>query len=247
MPDRTNSPMMQDLDDPRSLISQAFSRLLPPAGPFDPDGPWTHVYQDSATQGRRPQGELTLKHRPGGKLRIENFRNCPQGFRSYTFAYLNCNDDVLRSPRDWTVETKVVKTPDAPAHMNSGLVMKASVSNNVLTIRTAGNTRTVKLLGPYTCKWLLLDAVGRMATRGVKEISFSLLDEYDELCPEQYLRFTGDAKAMTRNGMIGIKTYQHTGIATMPGVFYVDAAGRVLFYLAGMQLLELTQTTGGAK
>jgi len=239
--------MMQDLGDPRSLISQAFSRLVPPAGPFDPDGPWTHVYQDSATQGRRPQGELTLKHRPGGKLRIENFRNCPQNFRSYTFADLNCNDDVLRSPRDWTVETKVSKTPDGPAHMNSSLVMKASVSNNVVAMRTGGNTRAVKLPGPYTCKWCLLDAVGRMATRGITEVRFSLFDEYDELCPEQNLRFTGDAKARTRNGVIDIKTYQHTGIATMPGVFFVDTPGRVLFYLGGMQLLELTKTTGGAK
>ena len=47
--------------------------------------------------------------------------------------------------------------------------------------------------------------------------------------------------------MIDIKTYQHTGIATVPGVFYVDSAGRVLFYLGGMQLLSLTQATGGAK
>ena len=245
---RTNPPIMQDLSDPRSLITQAFSRFSPPTAPFDPDGPWAHVYQDlSSHGGKRPQGELTIKHRPGGKLRIENYRNCTQGYRSYTFADLNCDNDLLRSPRGWTVETKVSKTPNAPAHLNSGLVKKASVRNNVLTLQTAGNSRTLKLPGPTTCKWCLLDAVGRMATRGTKKVTFSLLDEYDELCPEQSIRLTGNARVRTRAGMIKIKSYQHTGIATVPGVFYVDTAGRVLFYLGGMQLLTLTKATGGAK
>lgn len=239
---------MQDLSDPKSLIHRAFSRYVPPGAPFDPEAHWIHVYQDSSTHASiRPQGELTLKHRPAGKLRIENYRDCPQGYRSYTFANLNCSDNVLCSPKSWTVETKVSKAPDAPAYMNSGLMKRASVENNELTIKTAGNHRTVQLPGEYTCKWCLLDAVGRMAMRGIKEISFSLFDEYDELCPEQNIRFTGDAKVRTRKGLIEIKTYQHTGIATMPGVFYVDAAGRVLFYLGGMQLLTLAHSRGGAK
>jgi len=245
---RPDSPIMQDLSDPKSLITEAFSRFTPPEVPFDPDGPWSHVYQDfSSHGGKRPQGGMTITHRPGGKLRIENYRSCPQGFRSYTFADLNCNNDLLRSPRDWTVETKVSKAPDAPAHLSSGLVKRAAIVNNVLTLQTAGNRRTLKLPGPTTCKWCLLDAVGRMATQGIEKVTFSLLDEYDELCPEQTIQFTGDAQVKTRAGMIDIKTYQHTGIATVPGVFYVDTAGRVLFYLGGMQLLSLTQATGGAK
>jgi hypothetical protein len=237
-----NSPIMQDLGDPKSLITQAFSRFRPPTEPFNADGHWIHVYQDfSSHGGKRPQGELTIKHRPAGKLRIENYRNCPQGYRSYTFADLNCNNDVLRSPRDWTVETKVSKDPNAPAHLNSGLVKRASIANNLLTMKTAGSSRTLELPGPTTCKWCLLDAVGRMATRRIKEVTFSLLDEYDELCPEQKIRFTGGARVKTPDGMIDIKTYQHTGIATMPSVFYVDTAGRVLLYLGGMQLLILSE------
>lgn len=244
---RRNSPIMQDLSNPKSLISQAFSRFTPPTVPFEPDGRWTHVYQDSSSHGSRTQGELTIAHRPGGKLRIENYRSCGQGYLSYTLADLTCNQDLLRSPRNWRVETKVSKSPDAPAYMNSGLVKTASVADKVLAIRTAGNTRTLSVPGPYTCKWVLLDAVGRMATRGTTQVTFDLFDEYDELCPQQAITFTGDAKAKTRKGMIDIKTYQHTGTATMPGVFYVDAAGRVLFYLAGMQLLTLTKTIGAEK
>lgn len=233
---------MQDLSDPKSLINKQFSRFSTPEGSFDPDGPWSHVYEDfSSHGGKRLQGGLTIRHRPNGKLRVENYRNCSQGYRSYTFAELNCNNDLLRSPKAWTVETKVSKAPDAPAYLNSGLVKRVSVVNNVLTINAAGNTRTLKLAGPTTCKWCLLDAVGRMALQGTKEVSFALLDEYDKLCPEQTIKFTGDAQVKTAAGMIDIKTYQHTGIATVPGVFYVDTAGRVLFYLGGMQLLSLTE------
>ena len=245
---QSNGPIMQDLDDPRSLITEAFSRFTPPTAPFDPDGPWLHVYQDfSSHGGKRPQGGLTIEHRLAGRLRIENYRNCSQGYRSYTFADLNCNDDLLRSPKSWTVETKVSKAANAPAHLNSGLVKRASMTNKTLTLKTAGSSRTLELPGPTTCKWCLLDAVGRMATRGIEEVRFSLLDEVDELCPEQTIRFTGETQVKTPAGMIAIKTYQHTGIATMPGVFYVEAAGRVCFYLSGMQLLTMTQATGGKK
>lgn len=245
---QTSRPTMQDLSDSKSLISQAFARLTPPTAPFDPDGSWTHVYQDfSSHGGKSPQGELTLTHRATGQLRIQNYRNCPQGYRSYTFAALDCNDDLLRSPKSWTVETKVSKAANAPAYLNSGLVKQASITNNVLTIKTAGNSRSLELPGATTCKWCLLDAVGRMATQGIKEVRFSLLDEYDELCPQQQIRFTGEAQVKTPAGEIAIKTYQHTGIATVPGVFYVDTAGRVRFYLGDMQLLALTKATGGVK
>ena len=60
-------PIMQDLSDPNSLINQAFSRFTPPAAPFDPDDPWSHVYQDLSSRSlKHPQGGLTIKDRPGG-------------------------------------------------------------------------------------------------------------------------------------------------------------------------------------
>ena len=244
---QSNDPIMQDLSDSKSMISQAFARITPPTAPFDPEAEWTHVYEDYASHSlKRALGSLSLTHR-GGKLRIQNYRNCPQGYRSYTFADLDCTDDLLRSPKTWTVETKVSKAANAPAYLNSGLVKQASITNNVLTIKTAGNSRSLELPGPTTCKWCLLDAVGRMATAGIEEVCFSLLDEYDELCPRQLIRFTGEAEVNTPDGVVAIKSYQHTGVATVPGVFYVDSAGRVRFYLGDMQLLALTQKKGGMK
>lgn len=46
MPSRANSLIVQDLSDPKPLINKQFSRFSTPEGSFDPDGPWSHVYQD---------------------------------------------------------------------------------------------------------------------------------------------------------------------------------------------------------
>lgn len=244
MPHESAKPIMQDLGDQKSFICRAFASLAPPQGPVDHDDGWTHVYRDIASLSlNRVQGELSLTHKPDGSLRIENYRNCPQGYRSYTLATLQCGDDVLATPSKWHVESKVAKSADDPAYLKSGLKKEFSVKGGILTQITAGKKRTVKLPGLYTCKWCLLDAVGRMARETTKEISFTLLDEYDEPCPDQEITLRGKSKVKTKSGTIDVISYQHTGKGTMPGVFYADTAGRVLAYLAGMQLLLLDKVT----
>lgn len=241
----TNRPTMQDLSASASLISQAFARLTPPSAAFDPDGDWTHVYHDISSFGlKHLQGELTVRHKSGGQLMIENHRNCPNSYRSYTLAELQCASDSLSTPSTWRVESKVAKQLKGSPYMNSGIVKLASVKDGVLTMHTGRSKATIKLPGAYTCKWCLLDAVGRMAKEGATDISFTMLDEYDEPCPDQQLAFREKRKVETRSGSIEVTCYQHTGTGTMPGMFYVDTHGRVLIYLAGMQLLALADADG---
>lgn len=246
MPENTTQlSIMQDLDDPSSRISRAFMRLTPPSAPFDPDGKWEHVYHDvSSFNLKQVQGRVEVRHRPGGRLRIESFRTCPSSYRYYTIAELECAGDAWRAPTSWTVTSKVAKRADGPACLQSGLTKDAQVKDGVLVLREGSKRRKLKLPGRYTCKWCLLDAVGRLPKSGDKKVEFALLDEYDELCPQQTMTFRGRKKVKTRTGLIEVYSYQHTGVATVPGVFYVDIAGRVLFYLAGMQLLALADVDG---
>lgn len=245
MSKQTNIPILQDLADPASLIGKAFRLLAPPVDPFDPDGAWIHAYHDISSHNlKQLQGELTLQRRAGGQLRIESFRICPDRYRFYTIADLQCGNDPLSTPSVWTVETKIAKTATDAPYLNSGLAKQASVKDGVLKIITGGASRTARLPGNYTCKWCLLDAVGRMAKHGTREISFTLLDEYDEPCPDQAITLRGKETAETRTGTIEVISYQHTGTGTMPGVFYLDREGRVLFYLAGMQMLALAAANG---
>jgi hypothetical protein len=242
---KQTAPALQDLSDPASFASQVFRRLTPPKGEFNPDGQWRHRYHDSSSHGlKRQQGELTIERQNNGQLRIENYRDCSQGYRSHTLATLQCGADVLATPTAWEVETKVAKAPRDKAHLGSGLVKRARVTDGVLTLAAGRSRRTMALPGAYTCKWCLLAGVGRMAEQGMAEITFTLLDEYDEPLFEQRIAYHGEAEASMRDGMIHLRMYQHTGTGTVPGIYYVDDAGRVLAYLAGMQLLVLGEANG---
>ncbi len=239
------APTLQDLGDPASFASQVFRRLTPPKEEFNPDGAWRHRYHDSSSfQLKRPQGALTIERKGDGQLRIENYRDCSQGYRSHTLATLQCGTDALSTPSAWEVETKVAKAPGDKAHLGSGLIKRARVADGVLTLTAGRSRRTESLPGLYTCKWCLLAGVGRMAGQGTQEIRFTLLDEYDEPLPDQRIACRGEADASTRAGIIHLRMYQHTGTGTMPGLYYVDDAGRVLAYLAGMQLLVLGDADG---
>ena len=243
-PKKSKSPALQELGDPRSLIAKAFGKLSPPKGSFDPAHPWSHSYQDLSTYNLSTQGGVTIEYAPEKKLRIESLRNCVDGYRYYTLAELVCATDNLGTPRSWRVISKVAKGTGDPGYLNSELVKEARVTDEVLTLDAGSSRRKEKLPGAYTCKWALLDGVGRMARAGVKQLEFTLLDEYDELCPNQMLRALTPAKVKTRDGIIDVLSYQHTGTATVPGTYYLDRDGRVLFYVAGMEILALTRVNG---
>jgi len=238
-------PIMQDATDSRSLIRQAFTRLMPPKGTFDPNGNWNHSYVDIGSLGLNfVQGGLSISHKAGGTLDVESHRLCPSGYRYFTKATISLGKDDLRSPTAWHVESKVSKTPTGKARLNTDMTKRATVTKGVVTIATGKDVRKIDADGPLTCKPCLMDVVGRLAAANVKELPFTMFDEYDELLPNQRLSLRGVERVPTKGGNVALTTYQHTGTATVPGMFYVDDAGRVLAYLAGMQLLILKTVNG---
>ena len=242
MPKKNNQivPTMQDVDDPGSLINQVFKRLTPPKGDFNKDGTYSLIYRDISTfSPRHVQGEVSLKHGPDGKLKIQSYRDTPDKYRYYTIADLKCTDFDWCAPTSWTVETKVAEGADRKAYLDSGLTKKANVKNGILSLQSGGAKHELKLPGLYNCKWALLNSIGRLRKLNKENVEFTMIDEYDQLCPGQKISLRGKNKMKTKNGEAEIWSYQHTGTGTMPGVFYVDEAGRVLFYMAGMQLLAL--------
>jgi len=236
---------MHTLASGDSLISQAFARLTPPTAPHDPNGPYHHRYHDLTSHHLKwVMGSLRIERQPEDRLRIEHHRLGNNDFKFWTITDSHCKRDALSTPRSWTVETKVSREPEDPAYLLSGLKKHAQVVDEKLELTIQKHSHTHFLPGPYTCKWALLDAVGRMAISELQEIHFTLLDEADAICPDQKVWRCGTVEAHTRSGPVQVTCYRHTGIATMPGMFYVDHQGRVLFYLAGMELLALDQANG---
>ncbi len=242
---QSTTPALQDIGSPASFISKALLRLTPPTKPFAPDQAWTHVYHDISTHNLHAlQGELTLRHEPGGHLLIESYRDCPDAYRYFTLADLHLSDNALRAPTQWHITTKVARAVHQPPYLNSGLVKQAQVEHGQYTLAIGSRRHTRPLDGLYTCKWCLLAAVGRLPQDGTRPVRFTLLDEFDQICPGQTIVWRGQTQARTRRGPIMLHCYQHTGTATMPGMFYVDEAGRILAYLAGMEFLVLKSANG---
>jgi len=238
-------PLMQDLSDGASLIARAFRRLSAPLGRYNFDGDWTHLYHEMETFGwDQVQGGLSLTHHANGLLRIEGFRYCPDGYCYFTTAEMQGGGDLLRAPTSWRVSSKVSQTVEGTPILNSGMTKRVEVNGGGLLVEEGNRRRTVEAQGPYLCKRGLLDVVGRIRMLGMDELHFTLVDEYDEVCPGQTIRFCGTRNAETRSGTIEVSCYQHTGIGTIPGVYYVDAVGRVLFCISGMEMMVLASVDG---
>ncbi len=233
----------QDLADPESMIAQTLKFLKIPKAPFDPNGKYTHIYVDGSPFSRgHVAGEVTLQREKGGKIHIESYRKTPDSTHNYyTIADLKCRDDELSTPVSWLVESKIAEKPSGPAYMHSGLKINGKVENGVMKLVKGKSKHSFKLPGRYTCKLCLLDAVQRLPKLGMKEIHFTMIDEYDQICPNQTLRFREKSKALVKGGNVDVYLYDHVGTATVPGTYCVDASGRLLVYVAGIQSLILTK------
>ncbi len=234
--------IIQDLANPGSMIARTLKLLKVPENPFDPNGEYTHTYVDSSPFIKKNvAGEVTICRQPKGKLHIESYRNTTDATHKYfTIADLKCRNDELSTPSHWKIESKISDNINCPAYLNSGLKKRAKVKNGVLELVEGKSKHSFKLPGKYTCKLCLLDAVQRLPKLGTKEVHFTLIDEYDQICPEQTLRFREKSKAVVKNGSIEVFLYDHIGTATVPGTYCVDSSGRLLIYAAGIQALILS-------
>lgn len=238
----TVTSIAQDLADPESMIAQTLKLLKIPKAPFDPNGKYTHIYVDGSPFSRRHvAGEVTIRREVGGRLHIESYRKTPDNTHNYyTIADLKCRNDELSTPVSWMVESKIAEKASGPAYMNSGLKIQGKVEKGVMKLVIGNSKHSFKLPGRYTCKLCLLDAVQQLPKLGMKEILFTMIDEYDQICPNQTLRFREKTKALVKGGDVDVYLYDHIGTATVPGTYCVDASGRLLVYVAGIQSLILS-------
>jgi len=243
MQKKSVTAIAQDLADPESMIAKTLKLLKVPKGPFDPNGEYTHTYVDGTPFSRgHVAGEVTIRRKSGGRLHIEGYRKTPdKSHNYYTIADLKCRNDELSTPSSWEVESKIAEKANGPAYLNSGLKKRAQVKKGVLKLEEGRSRHSFKLPGRYTCKLCLLDAVQRLPKLGTKEVHFTLIDEYDQICPNQSLRIREKAKAFVKGDSVDVYLYDHIGTATVPGTYCVDASGRLLVYVAGIQNLILTK------
>ena len=243
MKTKSVTAIAQDLTNSESMIAKTLKLLKIPKAPFNPNGEYTHTYADGSPFSRHHvAGEVTLQREKNRLLHIESYRKTPDNTHNYyTIADLKCRNDDLSTPVSWMVESKIAEKPSGQPYLNSGLIINGKVENGVMKLVKGKSKHSFNLPGKYTCKLCLLDAVQRLPKLGMKEIHFTMIDEYDQLCPNQILRFREKSKAIVKNGTVDVYLYDHIGTATVPGTYYVDSSGRLLAYVAGIQSLILTK------
>lgn len=242
--------MLHDITDPASLLGKAARTFTRPDETFDPMADREAVYDDLSSFNLRPQGELRLRRQTsanGTRLTIGNSRICPSEHRYYVDALLQCSDDDLCSPTSWVVTSKVARSPDGPARLNSGMRKQATIRGRELIITTGEQILRRGIEAPATCKWCLLEAVQRIDIAVGEPLPFALIDEYDQLFPGQVLLRRPDVTVPLGGHTETLRGYQLTGRGTVPATYWVRQDGRLLFYLAGMQFLRLRVAAGGSR
>lgn len=242
----TNTPV----DDPRDLFSLNRIHFLldaygPPEGPIDPKGAWDLTY-DHYTLGYwnfRPQGELRVQRRPYGEdkagMRFDSKRIGRTGYHYFVRAEATVGTDPAASHLRWTAETKIAQHGDAPAYLQSGLRKEGNVEAGRLTVYTGKDQETTPIPGPYVMKWALVDVVQRLPRAASEPVSFSLVDEVDEVRGNQSIAFRTQARLQLKNGPQTLTAYQHIGEGVIPTVYWVDEGNRVLLIVTGVEAFVL--------
>jgi len=249
---------------PLSVLAPALAKFTPPEGAFDPKGSWTHRY-GVYTVGQRGcgrVGQAELSRKPAGDaLRLGvRYDKTAAGGINHVNADIQCRADALASPVAWRVRTGSTGTGGKPVPRTE-VDQVATLDGERIELAAGPVRRTLRVPSPFTLNWCLFDAVQRLPGEGMKPIPFTLLDDFDQVKPDQRLSFHGRVaiplggrptvthhvqkleKGTIYRPMLGrtggrevsFMTYSLTGRGIVPWVYYVDEAGRLLFAVSGIE------------
>ncbi|MGC8541781.1 MAG: hypothetical protein ACP5QA_14305 [Phycisphaerae bacterium] len=222
----------------------------PPVAGFAPAGNWKHEYTMYLLdpQVSIKSGAFTLERFLKG---TQHFAMTVQmrafgisGFSLFQHAVLQCRTDTLAAPVSWEFETKMSRRPGDKPYLLTGRHRSAKVSDGYLMIRDKLATSRTMIHGPYSNEWTLLEAVQRLPGESMKQIHYTLIDEYDTPQPDHSLAFRTRAKMSVANGPLHLVGYYDLGRAVIPTVYWVDQHGRLIFVCTGLVVYALAATNG---
>ena len=230
---------------PLCSLRTVLKRFRPPAGAFAPAGPWEHVYGVYTLAGRsataRRAGVLRLRRKPDdsqARLDVRYEKALTGGSQLVTARLRGPGDSPLATPTRWTFES-LLRGPDQSAIPQTRRRRSAAVADGTVTFADETGREQLALAGAYTVGVSLFDAVQRFAP-GARAVPFTLIDHYDQLKGDCLLS-PGKKMTVTVAGdkAIPTRTVEQFGRGNMPWVYWLDAAGRLLFVVAGLEAYVL--------
>ena len=219
-----------------------------PETDFDPQGEYDLVFQLlSFTRRPQPAGQLELTRKRTGSgtfnLELTMRRVGKSGFDFFTLARFECREDELATPKSWEAHFKLAESRDAAAFPRSELSKNGRLEGSEAVIAVKGRERRFPLVGSFSAKWTLLEAVQRLKP-AFRQATFSCLDEVDQVCPNHRLEARGQQVVPTPTGPQTYRGYLHTGEAMIPRALWVDARGLLHFITSGTEGAILIEANG---
>ncbi len=229
----------------------ALRGFAPPAGAFDPAGPWQHTYR------------LWLVGSPMNRYRgfVEIRRGAPAGDGTVgmevsrhllmshhpalhvTTVKLKCATDALCTPRSWTLQAETRDIDGKPIAL-SRVAESASVKGKAVEV-TRGDRRFVRPVPtPFTSDVCLFDAVQRLPRDKTRPLTFALLQDMDEVKEDQRLSYRERIRFELGKEASALDCYQQIGRGILPYRYYVDGQGRLLLAISGTRAYILDPKVG---
>ncbi len=243
--------------------------FVPPADPHKPSGDWRlayGLYSLGAVRGiGRRVGDAAVSRQQRGPqeftLDVQCRRPVGPGFTTTLSAQIEGRTTPLPVPTRWSWQSEIV---DASGTRVPGSCLERSAALRDGRVEIDGK-RSFPVAGPCTVNWLLFEVVGRLPQGESALPEFTLLDDFDRPKPGHVLRYDNRRNVLIGQrtvpqteieelpkgrihksvwGHAGghpmqLHAWQHTGEGIVPFVYWVDAAGRVLFAVSGLEAYVL--------
>ncbi|NLX97437.1 MAG: hypothetical protein GXY83_14815 [Rhodopirellula sp.] len=241
----------------------------PPEEPHQPSGDWRlqyGLYSLGAVRGiGRRVGDFAVCRQQRGPeafvLDIQCRRPVGPGYTSTLTAQIEAQLAPLPIPTQWFWESEILDS--AGSRVPGSQLRRAAVLGNG-RVEIDGK-RGFAVSGPCTLNWLLFEAVGRLPRAESALPDFTLLDDFDRPKPGHNLRYDKRRTVLvgqrtvpqtqleelpkgrihksvwgrTGGRPVELHAYQHTGEGIVPFLYWVDAAGRLLFAVSGLEAFVL--------
>ena len=231
---------------PIDSLGPLLGRYEPPEGKFAPDAAWIQTYGVYTLAGRKlggsRVGKLEIRRAVGNKgaaaLRVQYDRNLTGGFQKTAGTIHTRADDTLNQPRTWSFQTQLLDAAGKPiAHTRQ--TKTGTVVAGVVQIKDATGTKKHKIPGRCAMNWGLFDVVQRLGREKTKPMSFTLIDHFDQVKPDYTLSYRKTLDVPVGRRKIRLTAYDQIGRGNVPWVYWVDARGRLLLVVAGLEAYML--------
>jgi hypothetical protein len=210
-----------------------------PYGGFDPDQTWQHTYQVYTLAGRGGRVGILNLHRRNTEdrnvlLEVNYKKLLPGQHTQIVLASIQCRDDKLATPLTWKYSS-TIQNLQGKAISHTTLEKSAVKEGLAIDFKDGKTNHRIHKPNDYTINWALFDVVQRLPRRKRQTLSFTLLDHFDQVKPNQTLAYHSEQEVRIHDADVRLHRFDQLGEGIVPWIYWVDTSGRLFFVVSGLE------------